>query len=374
MYNYVLKALESSESSVVITLLASSNFSLPTIGSKRFYSISQTMGSFNDSFLDQAADKLADQALKSGNLLTFRVSMPGTTDSEYVLAAEPFFPSEQLVIFGGGNISYALVKITNLLGYQTVVIDDRQAFANIQRFPTPVKVICEDFERAINKLSLGPWSKVVIVTRGHQHDLACLQGIVEKEIGYIGMIGSRRRVRMIRGYLKEQGITDAQIDRVHMPIGLDIGAETPEEIAVSIAGELIRVSRGDSNQSLSGVTHDTLRYQGITAQDMDLLRLLEEYKQQQDIPVALATIVSSKGSTPRKAGAKILVQRDGRIIGTIGGGCVEGEVRREALNMLDKRKAGLFKFRLDNDVAANEGMACGGTLEVFIEPINNRLL
>lgn len=367
MYNNVLEALEKSERSAVVTLITGDeSFNMP-VGSKRFYSPSKTVGSFNHDSLNLTADRLAEQSLKSGRLLTCRETLPGT-DKEFMLAAEPFFPPEQLVIFGGGNISYALLQITNLLGYNTIVIDDRPSFANKKRFPASVKVICDDFVRAIDKISFGPWSSVIIVTRGHQHDLACLQRVVDKELAYLGMIGSRRRIRMVKHYLKEQGIDENKIERVHMPIGLDIGAETPEEIAVSIAGELIKVRRGGNNQSLSGVNMKANGYQGISTQEIDILKTVEKYKQHQNIAAALATVVTTKGSTPRKAGAKLIVLRNGQIIGTIGGGCVENEVRREAIDVMDSGKPGLYKFFLDNDVAANEGMACGGTLEVFIEP------
>lgn len=371
MYADVLKNLEKKRPSAVVTLLnADLPASLP-IGGKKYYSQTQVTGSFGDYRLDQAADDLAAQALEQGRLITEKISCSDGQAEQVLLAAEPFFPPENLVIFGGGNIAYALVQITALLGYHITVVDDRPSFANKQRFPAPVEVICDNFSHAIENMPLGRWSKAVIVTRGHQHDLECLQAVIQKDVGYLGMIGSRRRVALIKKHLKEQGVEQARLDRVYMPIGLDLGAQTPEEIAVSIAAELIKVKYGKDIPSVSGVNYSPKANCGISQQDLNLLHDVELF-QQQGIPAALATVITSRGSTPRKAGAKMLVRRDGGIVGTIGGGCIEGEVKREALTVMDTGKPGLYKFFLDNDVAANEGMACGGTLEVFIEPLNRQ--
>ncbi|MCL5935418.1 MAG: XdhC family protein [Firmicutes bacterium] len=211
----------------------------------------------------------------------------------------------------------------------------------------------------------GLRSSIVIVTRGHRHDLDCLRQVASYPLAYLGMIGSRRRVRMVRQQLIEEGFEANKLDAVHMPIGLEIGAQTPEEIAVSIAAELIKVRR-----SFPGAAAPVNDSETPSALD---LKILEKamVSASNDIPAALATVVRTKGSTPRKAGARMLVFRDGGVFGTIGGGCGESEVRREALNVIDENSPRIYKLSLDADTAAMEGMVCGGAVEVFIEPVNS---
>ncbi|WP_187147782.1 XdhC/CoxI family protein [Heliomicrobium modesticaldum] len=301
----------------------------------------------------QEALTLAEASLQSGRVVSKRVSLEGEAAR---LLAEPFYPPDELVILGGGHVSQALVPVAVMLGYRVTVVDDRPAFAAPKRFPGAAKVICNDFVRAIEELHLQPSCAVAIITRGHRHDLRCLEALVGKRLGYLGMLGSRRRVQLIKDHLRASGVFEEDIEQVQMPIGLPIGAQTPEEIAVSIAAQLIQARRGGRGGA------------GITVQDLELLRTLVE-SARRGTSAVLATVVEARGSTPRKAGAKLLVFRDGQMRGTIGGGCIEAEARREALLLLDGGAAGLFSFSLDNDAAAEEGMACGGTMEVLLEPV-----
>ncbi|WP_161258587.1 XdhC family protein [Heliomicrobium undosum] len=304
-----------------------------------------------DPLFAQEAVTLVEASLRSGRVASKRVSLEGEAAR---LLAEPFYPPDELVILGGGHVSQALVPVAVILGYRVTVVDDRPAFAAPERFPGAAKVICDDFVRAIEGLHLQPSCAVAIITRGHRHDLRCLEALVGRQLGYLGMIGSRRRVQLIKEHLRSSGVSEEKIERVQMPIGLPIGAQTPEEIAVSIAAQLIQARRGEGGSA------------GITVQDMELLRTLVD-SAKRGIPAVLATVVEARGSTPRKAGAKLLVFRDGQMRGTIGGGCIEAEARREALLLLDGGAAGLFRFSLDDDAAAEEGMACGGTMEVLLE-------
>jgi xanthine dehydrogenase accessory factor len=141
--------------------------------------------------------------------------------------------------------------MANLLGYQVTVVDDRPAFANRSRFPNAKEVICNDFGRAVQQLAVSPKTFVVIVTRGHRHDKLCLQGLITRPTAYIGMIGSRRRVKALIKELAAEGIAPEDLQKLHSPIGLDIAAETPEEIAAGILAELIKVHRGGHAQSLT---------------------------------------------------------------------------------------------------------------------------
>jgi xanthine dehydrogenase accessory factor len=150
-------------------------------------------------------------------------------------------------IFGAGHISRELAPLTTQVGFQTIVLDDRADFANRHRFQTADEIIVLDsFDRAMEGLEINEESYLVLVTRGHAHDKTVLKQALQTNAGYIGMIGSRRKRDAIYDALCKEGLPRAELDRVYSPIGLDIGAETPEEIAVSIVAQLIHVRAGRS--------------------------------------------------------------------------------------------------------------------------------
>lgn len=157
---------------------------------------------------------------------------------------DPIVPQAHLLILGGGHIALPLVSLGKLLGYQVTVIDDRLSFANPGRFPQADQVICEDFQRAIRNQVIDLSTYVIVVTRGHRHDRTCLEEIFAKTpAAYTGMIGSRRKITALFEELRASGWEEDMLNRVYTPIGLDIGAQTPEEIAVSIMAEIIMVNR-----------------------------------------------------------------------------------------------------------------------------------
>ena len=156
---------------------------------------------------------------------------------------EPIVPTPRVFIFGGGHISLFVSKMSTMVGFQVVVIDDRPQFANQERFPEAEEVIAEEFPFVLPKLQVNRSTYLVIVTRGHAYDQEVLEWALGKEVKYIGMIGSRKKIQTVYNNLKEKGFTPDQLQRVHAPIGLDIGALTPEEIAVSIVAEMIKVHR-----------------------------------------------------------------------------------------------------------------------------------
>lgn len=155
------------------------------------------------------------------------------------------------IVFGGGHISQPLVRILSLLKYQVTVIDDRPDFANRARFPEAHGVICESFRNSFQTLAIDDNTAVIIVTRGHRYDMDCLRATMNSSARYLGMIGSRKRVRETLELLRTEGAAPGLVQRLRAPIGLTIGAETPEEIAVSIAAEVIAVFRGGTGQPLS---------------------------------------------------------------------------------------------------------------------------
>ena len=157
---------------------------------------------------------------------------------------EPVMSDPVLYVFGGGHVSLQIVPLASLVGFKVVVIDDRPEFADPRKFPDAATVHQYPFEGVLDRLAVDESSYLVIVTRGHLHDKTVLTQCLKTDAKYIGMIGSRRKVAILFKSLLEEGFTQDDIDRVHAPIGLAIGAETPEEIAVSIVAELISVRAG----------------------------------------------------------------------------------------------------------------------------------
>ncbi len=156
---------------------------------------------------------------------------------------EPILPPAELYIFGAGHVGASLYKVAQILGFDVTVVDDRDTYANRERFPHAHQVIAEDFEKAFAQLAPSESSYIVIVTRGHREDMRVLRWAVQTPAGYIGMIGSKRKTIKIFEELQKEGVPAKLFERVHAPIGLDIGAITPEEIAISITAELIAKRR-----------------------------------------------------------------------------------------------------------------------------------
>ena len=160
------------------------------------------------------------------------------------LFVEPHAPLPRLIIAGAGHIGQAVSRLGRMLDFEVTVIDDRQEYANRKRFPEADKIVVGDISRAVRETSLGVDAFLVIVTRGHARDANALRAAIKRPAAYLGLIGSRRKVRLMRRHFLESGwATPAQWARVHTPIGLPIGSRTVAEIAVSIAAELVKIRR-----------------------------------------------------------------------------------------------------------------------------------
>src|SRR5580765_4059468 len=181
--------------------------------------------------------------------LTFNLNQDPKYDTGLVcggtldIFVEPILPPASLYIFGAGHVSINLYKIARSAGFDVTIVDDRETYANRERFPEAKEVIAENFDLAMARLVPNESSYLVIVTRGHRDDMRVLRWAVQAPARYIGMIGSRRKTITIFRELQKEGLRAELFDRVHAPIGLDIGAVTPDEIAVSITAELIAVRR-----------------------------------------------------------------------------------------------------------------------------------
>jgi len=181
--------------------------------------------------------------------LTFNLNQDPKYDTGLVCGGtldvfiEPVLPPALLYIFGAGHVSANLCKVANGAGFDVTVVDDREAYANRERFPQAQEVIADDFDKVTARFTPAESSYIVIVTRGHRDDMRILRWAVQTPARYIGMIGSKRKTIAIFRELTREGLSPKLFERVHAPVGLDIGAVTPEEIAVAITAELIAMRR-----------------------------------------------------------------------------------------------------------------------------------
>lgn len=176
-----------------------------------------------------------------------------------LVVLEPCRKPPALYVFGGGHVAQPTVHLAALVGFRVTVLDDRAEFANAERFPEADAIrVPEDFAHSVDDLAIDGDSYIVIVTRGHLYDRVVLGQVLKTAAAYIGMIGSRRKIDAVYRKLEPEGFTDADFARVHAPIGLDIGAETPEEIAVSIVAELIQKRAETLESAASG--HESITF------------------------------------------------------------------------------------------------------------------
>ncbi|MBI3492959.1 MAG: XdhC family protein [Acidobacteria bacterium] len=160
---------------------------------------------------------------------------------------EPIEPSPELYVIGAGHVGFHLARLAHEVGFRVHVADDREKFANAERFPAAVEIVVDDIPAWIARANLPAHAYAVIVTRGHTNDLEALRALAPRELRYLGLIGSRAKVARIYDALTADQMPAEFLERVHAPIGLDIGAVTPQEIAVSILAELIAVKHGKSH-------------------------------------------------------------------------------------------------------------------------------
>ena len=197
-------------------------------------------GTLGDSALDRCAEEEASAALRDDALNVLEVEREGEIHRIFL---EALLPDPTLYLFGGGHISLSVAPLARSVGFRVVVLDDRAMFAHPERFPDANECIVAPFENVFDLLSIDSASYIVSVTRGHTYDETVIEQAVRTNAKYIGMIGSRRKIRLMWDHLEEKRIPRADLEAVRAPIGLDIGADTPEEIAVAIVAELVQARR-----------------------------------------------------------------------------------------------------------------------------------
>lgn len=259
----------------------------------------------------------------------------------------------KIIICGAGHVSLPIIKISKILGFEVICIDDRKYFTNRAKDAGADRVYCEEFSDILKRIDSDYDTYYVIVTRGHHWDKVCLREILKKPYGYVGLMGSKRRTGFVKKDILEEGYLQEKIDDIHTPIGIEIGSETPEEIAVSIMAEIIAVKNAKKKNA------------GFVAGMLE--KILENNEKK-----VLATIISKKGSAPREPGTKALFMADGSFIGTVGGGKAENDILEKAMELLASGKefaTFIFTADLTDDDASIEGMVCGGRLEVLMESV-----
>lgn len=262
---------------------------------------------------------------------------------------------KKLVICGGGHVANAVIAMAKLLEFPVTVIEDREEFAREAVRVGADEAVCADFTEGLSRTELGRDVYVLVMTRGHGHDKDCLKYLLTREYGYLGMLGSRKRVGSLKEELKKEGYDREKLDGIYSPVGLPIHAQTPAEIAVSIFAEIISVRNKSSGAATYG--KEVKEY------------LFSDRHPEGKERAVLATIIKKQGSAPRDVGTKMLIFGDGSICGTIGGGYLEAVVMKEAEKVFTQGQAGVFTKTvvISSDKAAEEGMRCGGTVEVMLE-------
>lgn len=353
-YKDLLKVVDTGKKAVMVTRLSNKVSDTETVQNKFLI----TEESFNtDKYSYDLEDMVYEKskyALDTG-ILQF---VKGSEEVSYLI--EPYFPEPKLIILGGGHIAKPLVEFASRAGFSVTVIDDRPTFANKERFPAAKRVICESFQKCFDLVNINEFTFVVIITRGHRHDMDCLRQVLKHRTAYLGMIGSKRRVKGVMEQMLEEGYSKENVDKVNAPIGLEIGAITPEEIAFSIVAQLISYKRFVDKKKNSNIVTKFMW------PEFDR-EVLTELSNEVPTPRAIITIISTRGSVPRKDGAKMLVWPFGKLLGSIGGGCSEGEVINNARDIIASGGYQLQSIDMTGYVAEDEGMVCGGIMDVVIE-------
>ena len=246
-------ALQRGDEVALVTITASTGSTPQRVGAKMLvFADGRTVGTIGGGCYENDAFWKAREAIKARKPLTVKYDLNDDFAEEAGLVCggqmdvfiEPVEPAPDVYVFGAGHVGCSLVRMAHEAGFRVHVIDDREKFASAERFPEGVDVIVDEIPAWVAAHPLPPTSYAVIVTRGHRHDLDALRALVARPMRYVGLIGSRAKVKRIFDALVEDQTPSAALARVHAPIGLDIGAVTPQEIAVSILAELIAIKHG----------------------------------------------------------------------------------------------------------------------------------
>jgi len=249
----IAEALERGETAALVTIVSARGSTPQRVGAKMLvFADGRTIGTIGGGCYESDAFGKARDAItaRKPQLVHYELSDDFAQETGLICGGqmdvyiEPIEPSPELYIIGGGHVGYHLARLAHEVGFRVHVVDDREKFANRERFPTAEEVVADDIPTWLAAATLPPHAYAVIVTRGHTNDLEALRALAPRELRYLGLIGSRAKVARVYDALTADGVPAEQLTRIHAPIGLDIGAVTPQEIAVSILAELIAVKHG----------------------------------------------------------------------------------------------------------------------------------
>jgi xanthine dehydrogenase accessory factor len=251
------EALSRGEEAALVTIVSSNGSTPQRVGAKMLvFGDGRIVGTVGGGCYEHDAIGRAKQVLENRKAITVKYDLNDDFAEETGLVCggqmevfiEPIEASPSVYIFGAGHVGYYLGRMTHEAGFGVNVVDDRATFANSERFPYAASVVVDDMAEWLKKTKLPATSYAVIVTRGHRNDLDVLREIAPRDLRYIGLIGSRAKIARLYDALMAEGRTaPEQLERIHGPIGFDIGAVTPQEIAVSITAQLIAVRRGKAD-------------------------------------------------------------------------------------------------------------------------------
>ncbi|MBM3821263.1 MAG: XdhC family protein [Acidimicrobiia bacterium] len=247
------EALQKGEEVALVTIVKSTGSTPQRVGAKMLvYADGRTVGTIGGGCYENEAFWKAREAIKHRKPVTMKFELNDDFAQETGLVCggqmevfvEPVEPSPELFVFGAGHVGYFVARMAHEVAFKVHVIDDREKFASTERFGEGIDVIVENIPTWIDTHTLPPTSYAVVVTRGHTHDLDAMRSLAKQPLRYLGLIGSKAKVKRIFDALREEGMAAEKLAGIHAPIGLDIGAITPQEIAVSIVAELIAVKHG----------------------------------------------------------------------------------------------------------------------------------
>lgn len=251
VYRQLLNVASRGERAVLATVISSRGSAPRTSGAKMLIKGDGTIvGTIGGGGVEKQVVETAMAVISSGESQIVHLDLSGRGEEATMICGgqmdvflDPIEGLETLYLFGAGHIAQSTAAIARMLGFRVVVIDPRPEYNNRDRFADADALIVEDYDSAFPKLSVDEGSYIVIYTPGHRLDEECLRFALGTEAKYVGMIGSKKKVKELEERLLRKGISRQQLDRVNAPIGLEIGAETPEEIAISILAEIVKVKR-----------------------------------------------------------------------------------------------------------------------------------
>jgi xanthine dehydrogenase accessory factor len=253
VYRAVVAALDRGEAAALVTIVSSRGSTPQRVGAKMLvFADGRTVGTIGGGCYENDASRKAREVIQSRRAQMVRYELTDDLAAESGLICggemevyiEPVEPSPHLYLVGAGHIAAHLGRFAHEAGFRVHVVDDREKFANTERFPTASEIVVDSIAEWLQAAAFPANAYVVVVTRGHRYDLDALRALAGRDLRYVGMIGSRAKVKRIQDALVAEGVSADFLSRVHAPIGLDIGAVTPAEIAVSILAELIAVRYG----------------------------------------------------------------------------------------------------------------------------------